>query len=396
MFRFLTSGESHGKCLNAIIDGVPAGVPLIKEYIDNELARRQIGYGRGGRMQIETDKAEINSGVRFGITTGAPISLEIKNKDWENWQIPMSVHPVDMSDLDNRLLVESKEITRIRPGHADFAGAMKYGHEDVRNVLERSSARETAARVAVGAVAKSILKEFGIDGFSHVVRIGKIKAAGGADFETMKAAAENSDVRCADSEAAGLMRKEIDEAAQIGDTLGGCVEIVFRNLPVGLGSFVQWDRRLDARLAGAVMSIQAVKAVEIGMGKDVAAARGSETHDEVFFENGEYSRKTNNAGGIEGGMTNGETLVVRASMKAIPTMKKPLKSVDIKTNQPFEAHFERSDTCAVPACGIVAEAMTAIVLAEAFLEKFGGDSVQEIRANYENYLQYLNSRKGGN
>lgn len=347
-------------------------------------------------MQIETDKAEINSGVRFGITTGAPISLEIKNKDWENWQIPMSVHPVDMSDLDNRLLVESKEITRIRPGHADFAGAMKYGHEDVRNVLERSSARETAARVAVGAVAKSILKEFGIDGFSHVVRIGKIKAAGGADFETMKTAAENSDVRCADSEAAGLMRKEIDEAAQIGDTLGGCVEIVFRNLPVGLGSFVQWDRRLDARLAGAVMSIQAVKAVEIGMGKDVAAARGSETHDEVFFENGEYSRKTNNAGGIEGGMTNGETLVVRASMKAIPTMKKPLKSVDIKTNQPFEAHFERSDTCAVPACGIVAEAMTAIVLAEAFLEKFGGDSVQEIRANYENYLQYLNSRKGGN
>lgn len=396
MFRFLTSGESHGKCLNAIIDGVPAGVPLIKEYIDNELARRQIGYGRGGRMQIETDKAEINSGVRFGITTGAPISLEIKNKDWENWQIPMSVEPVDMSDLDNRLLVESKEITRIRPGHADFAGAMKYGHEDVRNVLERSSARETAARVAVGAVAKSILKEFRIDGFSHVVRIGKIKAAESADFETMKAAAENSDVRCADSEAAGLMRKEIDEAAQIGDTLGGCVEIVFRNLPVGLGSFVQWDRRLDAKLAGAVMSIQAVKAVEIGMGKDVAAARGSETHDEVFFENGEYSRKTNNAGGIEGGMTNGETLVVRASMKAIPTMKKPLKSVDIKTNQPFEAHFERSDICAVPACGIVAEAMTAIVLAEAFLEKFGGDSVQEIRANYENYLQYLNSRKGGN
>lgn len=395
MFRFLTSGESHGKCLNAIIDGIPAGVPLIKEYIDKELARRQIGYGRGGRMQIETDCAQISSGVRFGITTGAPIALEIKNKDWENWQIPMSVSPVDMNDLDNRLLVESKEISRIRPGHADFAGAIKYAHNDIRNILERSSARETAARVAVGAVAKSILKEFGIEGFSHVVRIGKVKTAYSADFEEMKAAAENSDVRCADSEAAGLMRKEIDEASESGDTLGGCIEIIFKNLPVGLGSFVQWDRRLDAKLASAIMSIQAVKAVEIGMGKDVCAARGSETHDEVFFEDGEYIRKTNNAGGIEGGMTNGEMLVVRASMKAIPTMKKPLKSVDIKTNQPLEAHFERSDTCAVPACGVVAEAMTAIVLAEAFLEKFGGDSVGEIKANYENYKKYLNGRKNG-
>ena len=395
MFRFLTSGESHGKCLNAIIDGIPGGVPLIKEYIDNELARRQIGYGRGGRMQIETDRAEINSGVRFGITTGAPISIEIKNKDWENWQIPMSVMPVNMDDLDNRLLVESKEITRVRPGHADFAGAMKYAHNDVRNVLERSSARETAARVAVGAVAKSFLKEFGIEGFSHVIRIGKVKTSFSSDYETMKIAAENSDLRCADEKAAALMRKAIDEAAESGDTLGGCIEIIFKGLPVGLGSFVQWDRRLDARLAGAVMSIQAVKAVEIGMGKDVAAARGSETHDEVFFENGEYVRKTNNAGGIEGGMTNGETLVVKASMKAIPTMKKSLKSVDIKTNQPYEAHFERSDTCAVPACGVVAEAMVAIVLAEAFLEKFGGDFLQEIKTNYENYKKYLDGRKNG-
>lgn len=392
MFRFLTSGESHGKCLNAIIEGIPSGFEINKDFIDKELARRQVGYGRGGRMQIETDRVEINSGVRFGFSTGAPVCLKISNRDWENWTVPMSVEPVDMNDADNRLLVESKEITKVRPGHADFAGAMKYNHHDVRNILERSSARETAARVAVGAVAKSILKEFDINGFSHVTRIGSVCAAACNDYKAVKEAAEKSDLRCADESAGILMRKEIDEAKENGDTLGGTFEIVFENLPVGLGSFVQWDRKLEGKIAQAVMSIQAVKSVEIGMGAEVASHKGSDVHDEVFYENGQYIRKTNNAGGIEGGMTNGETLVVRAAMKAIPTMKKALKSVDLKNHNSYEAHFERSDTCAVAACGVVAEAMIAVVLADAFLEKFGGDSVEEIKANYNSYKEYLKKR----
>ncbi len=385
MFRFLTAGESHGKCLNAIIEGIPSGFNIDKNFIDSELARRQIGYGRGGRMQIETDTAEINSGVRFGVSTGAPICLEIKNRDWENWTVPMSVKPVDMNDLDNRAAIESKEITKLRPGHADFAGAVKYHHQDIRNVLERSSARETAARTAVGAVAKCILKEFGITGFSHVIQIGSIKAQINKDLNMTKSLAELSDLRCADKDAEEKMKTEIDKAKQDGDTLGGTIEIIFENLPVGLGSYVHWDRRLDGKIAQAIMSIQAVKAVEIGIGAQAAGAKGSDTHDEIFYENNKFIRKSNNAGGIEGGMTNGEALVVRASMKAIPTMKKALNSVDLKTKQSYSAHFERSDTCAVAACGVVAEAMTAIVLAEAFLEKFGGDSIEEIRNNFENY-----------
>lgn len=385
MFRFLTSGESHGRCLNAIIEGVPSGFNIDKDFIDNELARRQTGYGRGGRMQIETDCAQINSGVRFGISTGAPICLEIKNKDWENWTIPMSVQPVDMNDLDNRTLVESKEITKLRPGHADFAGAVKYNHSDIRNVLERSSARETAARTAVGAIAKSILKEFGIEGFSHVIQIGTAKADLSGDYAEIKSKAANSDLFCADEQAAVEMKKQIDLAKMEGDTLGGKIEIVFNNLPIGLGSYVHWDRRLDGKIAQAVMSIQAVKSVEIGIGEKAASTQGSITHDEIFYENGCFTRKTNNAGGIEGGMTNGETLVVRASMKAIPTMKKMLDSVDLKTKEAHKAHFERSDTCAVCACGVVTEAMVAIVLADAFLEKFGGDSLCEIRRNFESY-----------
>ena len=359
-FRFLTSGESHGMCLNAIIEGLPSNLVIDTEFVNSELARRQQGYGRGGRMQIETDKAVIKSGVRFGKTTGAPVCLEIENKDWKNWQIPMSVEPQDLSDPDILEAVNAKKITRVRPGHADFAGAIKYNHNDIRNVLERSSARETATRVAVGAVAKCLLKEFGITASSRVLQIGTA-----FDEDAMK--------------------KQIDEAKENGDTLGGKIEISFKNLPVGLGSFVNWDRRLDGRLAQALMSIPAVKAVEIGAGTKAAELNGSNMHDEIFYdsESKKYYRKTNNAGGIEGGMTNGEDIVLTITMKAIPTMKKPLQSVDIDTKKAISAHFERSDTCAVEACAVVGEAMAAIVLADAFLEKFGGDSIEEIRKNYD-------------
>ncbi len=358
-FRFLTSGESHGICLNAIIDGVPANINIDKEFIDNELARRQGGYGRGGRMKIETDKVSIKSGVRFGKTTGAPICLEVENKDWKNWTVPMSVEPIDLSDSEISDAVEAKKITRVRPGHADLSGAIKYNQEDVRNILERSSARETAARVAVGGVAKCLLKEFGIEASSKILSVYN---------------AETEDD----------IKTEIDKAKAEGDTLGGCFEVRMKNVPVGLGSFVQWDRRLDGRLAQALMSIQAVKAVEVGAGVNVARLKGSETHDEIYYENGRYFRKTNNAGGIEGGMSNGEDIVLRVSMKAIPTMRKPLLSVDIKSKDPYTAHFERSDTCAVEACAVVSEAMAAIVIADAFLEKFGGDSLEEIKKNYKN------------
>ncbi len=358
-FRFLTSGESHGMCLNAIIEGMPAGIDIDKSFIDTELARRQGGYGRGGRMQIETDKALIKSGVRFGKTTGAPICLEVENKDWANWTVPMSVEAVDLTDPDVVEAINAKKITRVRPGHADLSGAIKYNHGDVRNILERSSARETAARVAVGGVAKCLLKEFDIFAESKVLNVG-----GAESEEEIKAA--------------------IDKAKEEGDTLGGCFSIVFKNLPVGLGSFVHWDRRLDGQLAQAIMSIPAVKAVEIGAGCAVAGMAGSVTHDEIFYdsEKCEYYRKTNNAGGIEGGMTNGEDLVIKVCMKAIPTMKKPLNSVDIATKEPYNAHFERSDTSAVEACAIVGEAMAAITLADAFLDKFGGDSLEEIKKNY--------------
>ncbi len=358
-FRFLTAGESHGMCLNAIIEGMPANITIDKTFINNDLARRQSGYGRGGRMQIETDKVLIKSGVRFGKTTGAPISIEVENKDWKNWTVPMSVDPVDMTDADVLELVNAKKITRVRPGHADLTGAIKYDQQDVRNILERSSARETAARVAVGGIAKCLLKEFDIEISSKVLNI-----AGKHTESEMKSA--------------------IDEAKEEGDTLGGCFEVRLKNVPVGLGSFVQWDRRLDGRLAQALMSIQAIKAVEVGAGVQVADLKGSQTHDEIFYENGEYFRKTNNAGGIEGGMTNGEDIVLRVYMKAIPTMKKPLQSVDIETKQPYTAHFERSDTCAVEACAVVGEAMAAVVIADAFLEKFGGDSLEEIKKNYKN------------
>lgn len=386
VLRFLTSGESHGKCLNAIIEGVPAGFRIDKKFIDNELKRRQVGYGRGGRMQIETDTAEIKSGVRHGVSIGSPISLEIKNKDWENWQISMNTEPQDLSDEAIAKAIAEKRITKLRPGHADYAGATKYNFDDIRNVLERSSARETTTRVAVGAVSKLILKEFGITGFSHVIELGTVKTKTDTmSYDEIQEKAEGSDLRCADDEAYEQMKNAIKTASEKGTTLGGKAQIIFTNLPVGLGSYVHWDRRLDGILSQALMSIPAVKAVEIGLGTRSGEEFGCNVHDEIFVHNNKISRKTNNAGGLEGGMTNAEPLVITVTMKPIPTMRTPLKSVDFFSKEPIEAHFERADVCAVAACGVVAEAMCAYVLANAFLEKFGSDNLSEIKSNFENY-----------
>lgn len=391
IFRFLTSGESHGQCLNAIIEGVPAGVKIEESFINKELARRQVGYGRGGRMLIEKDTAKILSGVRHGISTGAPICLEIKNKDWENWQIAMNPNPVE-NTVENLQIIKSKEIKNVRPGHADFAGALKYNQQDIRNILERSSARETATRVATGAVAKCILNEFNIEGISFVTQIGTVKADETIKPFEYKEKIEKSLLRVASDDDFEKMKTEIDKAKELGDTLGGSFKVVFKNLPVGLGSHVHWDRKLDGLLAQAVMSIQAVKSVEIGLGKEVAEKFGSNTHDEIFIENGEYVRKTNNAGGIESGMTNGENIVITASMKAIPTMKKPLNSIALDKKEEVTAHFERSDTCAVSACGVVAESMCAIVIANAMLEKFSHDSMTEMKENFDNYIKRIKER----
>ncbi|MBQ9244975.1 chorismate synthase [bacterium] len=391
IFRFLTSGESHGKCLNAIIEGVPSGINIDIDYINNELTRRQVGYGRGGRMLIEKDKAVILSGVRHGVSTGAPICLQIENKDWENWVIPMNTEKVEQTS-ENINLINSKFIKNVRPGHADFAGALKYNHFDIRNVLERSSARETTTRVAVGAIAKSILKQFGIEGISVVSQIGNVKASLPSNLFEFKDNIENSDLRTCDNETYNAMKKAIDDAKSEGDTLGGSFKVIFKNVPVGLGSFVHWDRKIDGQIAQAIMSIQAVKSVEIGSGSLCAELKGSEFHDELFCENGKYTRKTNNAGGIEGGMTNGEDIVVSASMKAIPTMLKPLNSVAIDSKEAVQAHFERSDTCAVAACAVIAESMVAIVLADAMLEKFSHDSYSEMKTNYDNYIKRISER----
>lgn len=383
-FRFLTSGESHGICLNAIIEGVPAGIRIKSEIINKDLARRQSGYGRGARMKLESDTVEIKSGVRFGKTTGAPICLEIKNKDFINWQDVMSVENLNYPTEDMVKNIEAKTFTKARPGHADYAGSVKYGHKDLRDVLERSSARKTAIEVAVGSVAKQILKEFGIMGFSHVVQIGNVKL----DFypktyTLIKEKAEKSNVMCADDLTAERMRKAIDEAGAEGETLGGKFEVIFGNIPVGLGSYSHWDNALDGRLAQAIMSIPAVKAVEIGAGCGAADLMGSQMHDEIFVDkNKEIYRNTNNAGGIEGGISNGEAIVIRGTMKPIPTMRKSLATVDLKNMEPSLAHFERSDVCAVPACSVVAEARAAIILVDEFLTKVGGDSLEEMKAHY--------------
>ena len=390
IFRFLTSGESHGKCLNAVIEGVPAGVSIDEGFINNELARRQIGYGRGGRMLIEKDTVKILSGVRHGKSIGSPICLEIENKDWENWVIPMNPSVVENTP-ENAEIIESKKIVNVRPGHADLAGALKYNHTDVRNILERSSARETTTRVAVGAVAKSILKEFGIEGLSVVTQIGNVTTEINSDLFEIKEEIEHSDLRTVSSVYED-MKVEIDKAKENGDTLGGSFKVVFRNVPVGLGSHVHWDRKLDGLLAQAVMSIQAVKSVELGLGSKVAETLGSNTHDEIFVQDGKYVRRTNNAGGIESGISNGEDIIITASMKAIPTMKKPLNSIALDKKAEVQAHFERSDTCAVAACAVVAEAMIAIVLADAMLEKFSHDSLSEIKVNFQNYLNRVSER----
>lgn len=343
-YRFLTAGESHGKCLTAIIEGIPAGFEINTDYINNELKRRQGGYGRGGRMKIETDTVDITSGVRFGKTLGSPITLVIQNKDFENWQKIMSTNPNDVTD--------EKSFTKYRPGHADFAGSVKYNQTDLRNILERSSARKTAIEVAVGALAKQILEQFNIKCYSRIIQIGQ-----GHTEEDFK--------------------KEIDKAKEAGDTLGGKFEIIYENLPIGLGSYVHWDRMLDGKIAQIVMSIPAVKSVSIG-NSDAYQMFGSEFHDQMYLENGKIVRKTNNAGGIEGGMTNGEPIVVTAVMKPIPTLRKSLKTVDLKDMSECEAHFERSDTCAVEACSVVAENRIACVLLDELLLKFGGDSFAEI------------------
>jgi chorismate synthase len=378
-FRFLTAGESHGKGLVAIIEGMVAGLPISEDYIDRDLRRRQKGYGRSTRMKIEQDKAEIISGVRHGLSIGSPISLLIWNKVWEDWQEVMSVSPVKK---------KIRAITMPRPGHADLAGVTKYGVDDIRLILERASARETAARVAVGAVARRFLEEFGISINSHTVSIGKhkVKRIESIDWKRVEA----SPLRCADESVEKLMMAAIDEAKARGDTLGGIFEVVALGVPIGLGSHVQYDRRLDGQIAQALMSIPAVKGVEIGLGFGIASVNGSEAQDVILVASKgtqlPWRRATNSAGGIEGGMSNGEPIIVRTAVKPIATLGKPLSSIDITTGKKAEAHYERSDICVVPAAGIIGEAMLAVVMANDILDKFGGDNLKETMANYKSYI----------
>ena len=390
MFRYLTAGESHGPQLTAIVEGIPAGLKLSETEINRDLARRQGGYGRGGRMLIETDRVQILSGVRWGETMGSPITLVVKNSDWVNWDKRMSPYEEHRDP--------GIHVTRARPGHADLPGAMKYDQRDVRNILERSSARETAVRVAVGGVAKAYLSRFGIAVTGCVVELGGIKTTrpdlGVKALQELIAA---SPLYTYDAVADQEMIAAIDRAKAAGDTLGGVVQVRVTGVPVGLGSHVQWDRRLDARLAAAMMSIQAFKGVEIGDGFEAARRPGSQVHDEIFFDGQRVSRgeqhgfyrKSNCAGGLEGGISNGEEIVVSGAMKPIPTLYKPLQSVDIVTKEPFEATVERSDVCAVPAASVVAEAVVAIEVAAAFMDKFGGDSVAETARNYSSYIEHL-------
>ncbi|HCO13954.1 MAG TPA: chorismate synthase [Gemmatimonadetes bacterium] len=395
--RFHTAGESHGKALTALLEGVPSGLGLdVARDVDPELARRQRGYGRGRRMQIEKDHVELLSGVRLGETLGSPISMVIRNRDWENWTTAMA-HQAPPKDVNLKSL---KPHYLPRPGHADLAGAFKYDRRDVRDILERASARETAARVACGAVAKRLLLELGISVQSHVRAIGSV-AVDLTDLpDDLNAVADEDPVRCLDRKASALMCKEIDEAKDRGDTLGGIFEVVARGLPVGLGSYVSWDRRLDGRLAAAVMSIQAVKGVDLGMGFEAASRPGSEVHDPIVLaedqtRSGGIGRASNRAGGLEGGVTTGQPILVRGAMKPISTLRKRLPSVDLRDGSEGDAAVERSDVCAVPAAGVVGEAMVALVIADAVLEKFGGDSVRELRRNFDGYITYLVERGFG-
>ena len=383
MLRYLNAGESHGKGLMAVLEGVPAGLPLTTEMINRDLARRQGGYGRGGRMRIEKDQIEFYCGVRKGKTLGNPLGLLIRNRDWDNWQDVMASEPGPPS-------VE-RVVTRPRPGHADLVGAIKYGHRDIRNVLEKASARETAVRVAIGAVAKALLVEFDVQVVSYTIRIGSVVAPRVDDYAAAFERAEQSQVRCADAAASEKMIERIRSAKHKGDSLGGVFEVVVTNPPIGLGSYAQWDRRLSARLAMAAMSIQAMKGVEIGMGFESAQRFGSEVHDDIYpseIRPG-FERKTNNAGGVEGGMTNGQPVVLRVAMKPIATLYQPKHSVDILTKEPFEATVERSDVCTVPAAGVVGEAVIAYEMANAMLEKFSGDSLDEMKRNFAAYQEYV-------
>lgn len=387
MIRYLTAGESHGKSITVIVEGFPSGLSVSLEKINKDLQRRQGGYGRGERMKIEKDHVEVTSGIRHGKTLGTPITMVIFNKDWENWKEIMAVDlPVEM---------RSQAITRPRPGHLDLAGALKYNQKDLRNVMERSSARETVGRVLAGSLAKQLLQQFQIEIFSHVIEIGGIKAElkeklGEESYEKIL----KSPVYCADEKAELEMLKKIDLAKEKGDSLGGIFEVVVIGLPPGLGNPYHWDRRLDGRLAKAVMSIQAIKGVEIGLGLEASRLFGSQVHDVIYYEEiaprkGRFHRKTNHAGGLEGGISNGEELILRGAMKPIPTLRSPIMSADINTKEPKEAVVERADVCAVPAVSVIAEAAVAWELADCFLEKFGGDSLEEIKSNYERYLKYL-------
>ncbi|GAM13843.1 chorismate synthase [Mesobacillus selenatarsenatis] len=380
--RYLTAGESHGPQLTTIIEGMPAGMPLVEEDINKELARRQKGYGRGRRMQIEKDQVQITSGIRHGLTLGSPIALVVENNDWKHWTGIMGQEPLDEQSADE----VKRIISRPRPGHADLNGAIKYGHRDMRNVLERSSARETTVRVAAGAAAKKLLSLLGIDLVAHVVEIGGVKAEK-QDFtslEQLKEITEASPVRCFDSDAGTKMMAAIDDAKQNGDSIGGVVEVIAEGMPAGVGSYVHYDRKLDGKLAGAIMSINAFKGVEIGIGFEAASRPGSQVHDEIAWEEGRgYYRKTNRLGGLEGGMTTGMPIVVRGVMKPIPTLYKPLMSVDIESKEPFAASIERSDACAVPAAAVVAESVVAWELASAIVDQFYADRFDTLKASIE-------------
>lgn len=394
--RFTTAGESHGPALVSILEGMPAGLPLLADDVNAELARRQQGYGRGRRMQIEKDTIEFLSGVRAGQTLGSPIAMKIDNRDWKNWMEIMDPAPRE-GDPDPR----KRAVTRVRPGHADLTGILKYDRDDARDILERASARETTARVAASAICRKFLAEFDVRIGSHLVHLGGIDAQRPAEMPAdLNAAADASQLRTLDAAAEQRMITYIDEIKRAGNTLGGVCEVVVDGLPVGLGSHVSWDRKLDGRIGAAIMSIPAVKGVEIGMGFQASRVTGAEVHDEIEMAHGRVRagnvrRKTNRAGGLEGGMTTGEPLVVRVAMKPISTLMRPLGTVDVATGEAASATAERSDVTAVPAMGVIAEAMLAIVLADAFLEKFGGDAVAETRRNYDSYLSQLESRLGG-
>jgi chorismate synthase len=395
--RFLTAGESHGKALIAIVEGLPAGLPVTAEFVDAQLARRMMGYGRGARMKIEKDRIEWMSGVRAGETLGSPVAMIIHNRDWTNWEEIMSAEGTPGE-------ARRRSLNRPRPGHADLVGVLKYKRQDARDILERASARETAARVAAGSLARRLLEEFGVDIGSHVTSLGGIMSHPETIPSPLNAASDKSEVRVLDPSVEAEIIARIDQAKDDGDTLGGEVEVIVRGLPAGLGSHVHWDRKLDGRLAGALMSIPAVKAVEIGMGFEAARRPGSEVHDPIDAAatpgstapapalHGGYTRRSNNAGGLEGGITTGAPLVIRVGMKPIATLMSPLPTVDLRTGLAAKGQSERSDVTAVPAMGVIAEALTAFVLAEAWLEKFGGDSLAESRRNYEGYLEQLAQR----